>query len=202
MHSAVKWAILPRICALGHEIKKETMIKKPRRQSKYFSPQNEDAHHTCDHPGCTKAGEYRAPKDRSLKEYYWFCLEHVQEYNAKWNYYGDDMFSEPEEELRRKFRFSSRIKYNFGFDFDGNYNIFDHFAFSDDVPDIQLTPDERQGIKIMEIEVTELKADTLKKAYKKAVKKYHPDVNAENPAAEEKFKIISTTYKSLLAKLS
>ena len=63
-------------------------MKKPtKRRSKYFAPQTEDTARKCDHPGCNEPGEYRAPKDRRLKEYYWFCLKHVQEYNAKWNYY-------------------------------------------------------------------------------------------------------------------
>ena len=100
------------------------MIRKARRQSKYFAPQNENSKHVCDHPGCNKAGEYRAPKDRNLKEYYWFCLEHVQEYNAKWNYYGGEDFVEEEESLRQKFKFSSHIKYNFGFQISYRENRF------------------------------------------------------------------------------
>lgn len=176
------------------------MLKRTRRQSKYFAPQNENQKHVCDHPGCSKAGEYRAPKDKKLREYYWFCLEHVQEYNAQWNYYGDEPFAEAEEDLRRKFRFSSHIKYNFGFDFDGGYNIFES-SFSS-APSVRLTPEEREGLRIMEIEMDDLTAENLKKAYKKAVKKYHPDVNASDSAAEEKFKILSTTYKSVAAKLA
>ena len=60
-----------------------------RRPRKYFAPQNEGAIHQCDHPGCDKKGEYKAPRDKSLKSYYWFCFEHVQENNSKWNYYKD-----------------------------------------------------------------------------------------------------------------
>ena len=62
-------------------------MKKTQRTKKYFAPQNEGHEHKCDHPGCLEKGEYKAPKDRKLKEYYWFCLKHVQEYNQKWNYY-------------------------------------------------------------------------------------------------------------------
>lgn len=178
------------------------MIKTRKKQSKYFAPQNENKHHICDHPGCNRAGEYRAPKDRNLKEYYWFCLEHVQEYNAKWNYYGDELFSEPEEESTyRRFKFSSRIKYNFGFDFSKNYNFFDNISYSR-VPSVYLTADEHQALKIMGLEYEELTADNLKKAYKKAVKKYHPDINSSDKTAEEKFKILSTAYKSLINKIS
>lgn len=175
------------------------MIKRLRRQSKYFAPQTE-AEHVCDYPGCQKAGEYRAPKDRTLKEYYWFCLEHVQEYNARWNYYGDE-YPEENEDLKRQFKFSSRIKYNFGFDFDDRYSIFDHVSYFSAKPNIRLTPDEHQGLKIMEIEIEGLTKAELKKAYKKTVKKYHPDINTDE-SAEEKFKIVSTTYKSLMSKLT
>ena len=181
------------------------MIKKKRRQSKYFAPQNENFEHKCDYPGCNKAGEYRAPKDRRLKEYYWFCLEHVQEYNAKWNYYADSSFDDPEDEINHpRFKFSSRMKYNFGFDFDKGYNIFNDFSSSENSVylSFNLTPSEREGLKIMELDISKLDISNLKKAYKKAVKKYHPDVNTTDSEAENKFKILSTAYKSLLAKLS
>ena len=42
--------------------------------------------HACDFPGCSEPGEYRAPRDRSLRSYYWFCFKHVQAYNQKWDF--------------------------------------------------------------------------------------------------------------------
>ena len=42
----------------------------------------------CEKPGCQGAGEHRAPKSRTaLNDYYWFCLEHVREYNLSWDYF-------------------------------------------------------------------------------------------------------------------
>lgn len=38
---------------------------------------------------------------------------------------------------------------------------------------------------------------TLKKAYRKLSKQYHPDVNKDNPAAEEKFKEVAEAYDVL-----
>ena len=178
------------------------MIKKVSRRSKYFAPQNENTKHPCDYPGCHKAGEYRAPKDKNLKDYYWFCLEHVQEYNAKWNYYADEIPEEEKKDNYRKFRFSSHIKYNFGFDFNDGYRIFDERIYQTDSLIVRLTPEEKRGLDFMEISIEALNLETLKKAYKKAVKKYHPDVNSNDSSAEEKFKIISTTYKSLVQKMS
>ena len=99
-------------------------MRKPRAR-KYYAPQNEPhVEHRCDYPGCTKKGEYRAPKDRKLKDYYWFCLEHVQEYNAKWNYYDGISTDEPEEDDKphMHFRgFRSKVKYQRGYNFFDDY---------------------------------------------------------------------------------
>jgi hypothetical protein len=46
-------------------------------------------------------GEFRAPKSRRhLKEYWWFCLEHVREYNSTWDYYKGMSPGEIEAQLR------------------------------------------------------------------------------------------------------
>lgn len=52
------------------------------------SAPSKQAPRPCDAPGCTAAGAHRAPKDRNLKEYYYFCLEHVQDYNKTWDYFA------------------------------------------------------------------------------------------------------------------
>ena len=41
-------------------------------------------------------------------------------------------------------------------------------------------------------------AKTIKKAYRKLSKKYHPDVNPDNKEAEEKFKDVASAYLSLI----
>jgi hypothetical protein len=44
---------------------------------------------SCEHPSCQAAGEYRAPKGRDREGQYWrFCLQHVREYNASYNYFS------------------------------------------------------------------------------------------------------------------
>lgn len=188
------------------------MIKKPQRNRKYFAPQNEEGcKRPCDHPGCPNCGEYRAPKNRNLKEYYWFCLEHVQEYNAKWNYYeGLDGAKEEKEEPqpnKRRFNFKnfgSRVKYNFGYDFaefpDGLFGEGKAEYASD--YDIYLSEDEKKYLKILEIRVSELNIANIKKQYKKLVKKYHPDLNRDDRNAEEKFKLLSAAYMHFLKRFS
>ena len=40
--------------------------------------------------------------------------------------------------------------------------------------------------------------DEVKKSYYALVKKYHPDLNKDNPDAEEKFKTIVKAYETLI----
>ena len=51
---------------------------------------------TCEFPDCKEAGLYRAPKSSELlDEFFWFCKEHIREYNLKWNFFqgtSDDDF--------------------------------------------------------------------------------------------------------------
>ena len=39
--------------------------------------------------------------------------------------------------------------------------------------------------------------DEIKKAYRKTAKKYHPDLNPDDPTAEEKFKECNEAYEVL-----
>ena len=59
----------------------------------------------CEHPGCAEAGEFRAPRSReNLNQYRWFCLEHVREYNSKWDFYA----GMSEDEILRDFPYLTR----------------------------------------------------------------------------------------------
>src|SRR5260221_13639968 len=54
----------------------------------------------CDHPRCGGTGDYRAPRARDrLDMVYWFCLDHVRDYNARWDYYPRMSASEIEAEI-------------------------------------------------------------------------------------------------------
>ncbi len=53
----------------------------------------------CDQPDCLAEGPYPAPRSREdLRQYYWFCLDHVRAYNRAWNFYAG--MSEAEVEAR------------------------------------------------------------------------------------------------------
>ena len=55
-----------------------------------------DSERTCDHPGCIEPGEFRAPGTRHRRggfdgrgEYGWLCLDHVREFNERYNFFKD-----------------------------------------------------------------------------------------------------------------
>ncbi len=178
-------------------------MKKAVRSRKYFAPQREDSVRKCDHPGCHKKGEYRAPKDRDLKEYYWFCLEHVQAYNAKWNYYEGISDHPSEEETKPNLHFKGKVKYQFGYDFEKDFDFFSEYNTDySPMSGIFYNKEEKEYLKTMDLSSEGLNLKTLKQQYKKLAKKYHPDANQGDKAMEEKFKQLTHAYNHLLKKLS
>ena len=61
---------------------------KPSIVKKNLSWENTKQHYLCDYKKCIKIGKFKAPKSRSnLNSYYFFCLDHVKEYNKSWDFY-------------------------------------------------------------------------------------------------------------------
>ena len=179
------------------------MTRLKTRRSKYYVPQNDGKEHLCDFPGCSEKGEYKAPKDKTLKEYYWFCLKHVMEYNMSWNY--DESADESVDETHHKMHFggfSSKIKYQFGYDFIDELGDFVQFDENDWKIRIYFNEHDREYADILGVSLQNLTTDSLKKQYKKLARKYHPDMNAGNKECEEKFKRITTAYNELKRKIN
>jgi hypothetical protein len=165
---------------------------------------------SCDHPGCAEHGEFRAPRARDrLHDYYWFCLGHVREYNAAWNYYAGMTPDEIELEVRQDTTWQ-RPTWPLGMQGSSRhfgYSVHDPFeVFGTESAEEQrrrarpLTPEE-EAMKVMELtETPTLKG--LKARYKELVKRYHPDANNGDKSAEERFKTINQAYNTLKASLN
>jgi len=202
-----------------------------RKQSSAFTPFGDPraAHSAapevrpCAHPGCADAGEYRAPRDRTLKDYIWLCLDHVREYNKRWNYYEGMSESEVENEIRRdtcwgrpSWKLGSigaggvnwkdaRMRDDFGFfreDAKEEARARGNWGRQTGSGQRRRTADttEDKALTIMGLDVP-LSKEALKSRYKDLVKRYHPDVNQGDKAAEEKLKDINEAYRTLLATL-
>lgn len=62
--------------------------KQRRQRTRGKSGAVETSQRHCDWPGCDVVGAYRAPHSpERLNEFRWFCLDHVRQYNAGWNFF-------------------------------------------------------------------------------------------------------------------
>ena len=168
----------------------------------------------CDSPKCNEKGEYRAPKSRvMLNEYFYFCLDHIKEYNKSWDFYKGMSVEQIENSMRSDTfwdRPSWPLKNSFKNIFDEFNEYVEDFVKNDDdkindtyfknkLLDENLTIDEAKALKDLDLKMP-ISLEKIKKNYKKLVKIFHPDVNGNNKDAEEKFKQINESYKLLLKK--
>ena len=166
----------------------------------------------CEAPGCRLHGEYRAPRARDrLNEYRWFCLEHVREYNKKWDYFAgldadadrgphprrhdlaapglaarrapQRRFLRPHPSTRSAWPTMPAWARSRRPSYDGSE---------------QLTPAERNALDVLELSWPLTRAD-VKSRYKELVKLHHPDANGGARDAEEKLKEINAAYSTLRA---
>lgn len=168
----------------------------------------------CDMPGCAAHAEHKAPKNRQLNDYFYFCYEHVCDYNKAWNYFSGMTDSEMEdhiirsalwdrptwdfksqkhmeEELLRKasrWRDSTADTRAFEKEQEKRRNAF-RYSIPPNSP-------EFEALVVMGLEPP-LNPDLLKKRYKELVKKHHPDINQNNPESEELLKRINMAYTIL-----
>lgn len=157
----------------------------------------------CAWPGCTEEAAFRAPRSRSdLREFVWFCLEHVRLYNQSWDYFSG-MSADEIEAHRRKDTTWHRPSWRFGLHgWAGTHGIHDPFGFfAEDGPQRPATPPPdakaQAMICVMELEAGYTLAD-LKKQYKVLAKRHHPDLHGGDKDAEERLKRINEAYRYLI----
>jgi len=158
----------------------------------------------CDHAGCGAEGLYRAPKSRDrLNDYFWFCLEHVRDYNRAWDYYAGMKPEEIEAHVRRDVTWE-RPTWPLG-----RWNTERHVFGAEFIPEdfdpfgTRRAPEPARPRSKMEQALAELDltpgATTaeIKKRYKTLAKQLHPDANGGDKAAEERLKAINLAYSTL-----
>jgi hypothetical protein len=156
----------------------------------------------CDCPGCTQSGDYRAPKDRDLSDYYWFCLDHVREYNKGWDYFAGLPMNEIEAHIR-KATVWERPSWPFGQWRQIEQGLRDHVMrdfFGETPGETQATPPmpkaERDALAVLEL-TPPVTFIAIRAQYKLLVKRHHPDANGGSPQSEETFKNINQAFAVL-----
>ena len=152
----------------------------------------------CAADGCIEEGAYPAPKSRSaLRDYLWFCLEHVREYNLKWNFFDGTTEAEMEDQMERArvwdrptkpFKKSAEERAWSRLGVDDPHQVLGENATRNPGKSItgtrRLPPTERRAIDILDAKDHWTKAE-VRKAYKSLIKVLHPDINGGDRSQEE-----------------
>ncbi len=178
----------------------------PRRKPKAYDPDPEAPGQPCDAPGCLNHGEYRAPKSRTnLRAFYWFCLEHVREYNASWDFYKGMSPGEIEQQVRADTHWQrptwplgrlgqSRMDEQV----EAELHAFT-FGARPAPPKPAAPPELREALGVLNL-TWPVTMDAVKTRYKELAKRHHPDANGGDKASEEILKSVNLAYAALRSK--
>ncbi len=176
-----------------------------------YAPDPQAPGAVCEMPGCARAGEYRAPKSRdSLREYRWFCLQHVREYNAAWDFYrgmspgqieaqlrADTGWQRPTWPLGRLGRGAAEeALFRDPLDVLSAAGIAGREAARAEHAPAEL----RQPLAALGL-LWPVSIDQVKARYKELAKRHHPDANGGDRAAEERLKTINLAYAAVRSHL-
>jgi len=167
---------------------------------------------TCQWKGCLNAGLHRAPMGRGREgRYYLFCLDHVRQFNASYNYF--DGWSNAEVESFQKgavighrptwkpgaFGGDHGNKHKSGF----GRRVEDPHAFvtgraghAGIAPARKLKPLERKSLEALGLAEGVDRAQ-IKARFKELVKRHHPDANGGDKRSENKLREIIQAYNYL-----
>lgn len=190
-----------------------------RRRARFYEPEPPPQPIHCQHPECDLPGIYRAPKSRArLNEYYWFCLDHVRDYNKAWDYYAGMSEAEIERHVRNDI-VGGRPTWPLGkWGAHGprgrTYKVESDFI-PDDVRealdgasqakrqrqreaqrrDARLSKED-QALAVLEL-TAPVTMDEIRARYRALVKRLHPDANGGDKGAEERLKVVNQAYGML-----
>ncbi len=176
-------------------------------RTKAFAPDPQAPERCCDMPGCASVAGYRAPKSRRrLRDYWWFCLDHVRAYNAAWDYYKGMGPAQIESE-----RYSDVLWQRPTWPLGALGRQADESRLAEALEDLltRRAPhragaappgDLREPLATLglawPVSLAEVKA-----RYKELAKQHHPDRHGGDRAAEERLKEINLAYAALRARL-
>jgi curved DNA-binding protein CbpA len=203
--------------------------------SKYFdsirvAPKRERArairqeHPGCQWKGCTAPGRHKAPRGRGRDgQYFLFCLDHVRQYNASYNYF-DGMNDAEVEEFQKEALTGHRPTWKVGFNPSAKegqteadpraangrrsfgWRALDPHGFfawrakaAREAPvenRRQLKPLEKKSLQTLNLTGSATRVE-IKARFKELVKVYHPDANGGDARTGDKLREIIQAYNYL-----
>jgi len=192
-----------------------------KRRPRYYEPETPPQPTHCQHPDCELPGVYRAPKSRTqLNEYFWFCLDHVRDYNKAWDFYAGMTQADIERHVRNDV-VGQRPTWplgKWGAHGPSGRPAAPRSAFiPDDVAEAldsaaqarktrareeqrrnSRLSKEEQALAVLELTAPVSMAE-IRTRYRTLVKKLHPDINGGDKSAEEQLKVVNQAYSTLKA---
>ncbi|MGE0045564.1 MAG: J domain-containing protein [Hyphomonadaceae bacterium] len=170
----------------------------------------------CDHIGCTRPGEHRAPKSREqANQYWWFCQQHASDYNRRWNYF-EGMSDAEYEAFSKDAEGGHRPTWSFRADktdrlsaamrrFRDGKAAADHFGLFGKDNVVRERPAARRReltrLQVLALEVLMLEEDAepaaVRARYAEMVKRYHPDSNGGDRSSEAQLIRVIRAYQTL-----
>jgi hypothetical protein len=159
----------------------------------------------CQFPGCSEAGEFRAPMGRLREgQYFCFCLDHVREYNATYNYFNgmsDEAVSHYQKEAATGHRPTWKMGANRGDAASGRMR--DPYGMRGGGAQAgRKSKSPRHGVVARKALLVlglddEAGQDEIKTRYKELVKRLHPDANGGDRSNEDRLREIINAYNVL-----
>jgi curved DNA-binding protein CbpA len=182
--------------------------------------------HACQWKGCAHAGTHKAPMGRGSEgRFYLFCLDHVRQYNANYNYF-QGMTDAAVEEFQKDALTGHRPTWKVGANAwahgtrtgahsadpagavadAGGRRINDPHSFfawrakraapEEMQPQRYLKPLERKSLDALHLPEAASKGE-IKARFKELVKRHHPDANGGDRRSEDKLREIIQAYNYL-----
>jgi DnaJ domain len=174
----------------------------------------------CQWKGCQEKAQHKAPMGRGRDgEYYHFCMDHVRQYNASYNYF-DGMSDNEVASFLKEAATGHRPTWKVGAN--GSAPGIDQAAYADRIGQKsrirdphgvlsqnraakgaegkkarrQLRPLEKKAFAALDLR-HEAEKDEIKARFKALVKLHHPDANGGDRRSEEKLREIIQAYNYL-----
>ena len=196
----------------GFDMSISSAKKKTNRGRRGMSGASETSTKVCEHPGCEEAGLYRAPKAPDvLDDYYWFCQQHVREYNLKWNFF-DGMTESEAKAFSKSAEYGHRKTWKFGTGPVGQKSKLRSgdpriWAGIDGVNEHAIRASKktagRTRLQVRALGDLDLPENAtalqIRERYSDYVKKFHPDANGGDRSSEHKLARVIKAFKTLKA---
>ncbi|PVX29841.1 J domain-containing protein [Sphingomonas pokkalii] len=171
----------------------------------------------CAEPGCTAAGEFRAPAREGASSgfdgpppFRWLCLDHVRAFNAGYNFFAGMTPEEIQEAQRPTAGWERAAR-----PFTANPDVPPRWAdFADPLDAIgarfrdrmkdraerqdgrPLSGKDREALKVLDLTIDSDRT-ALRKRYSELVRKYHPDRNGGDRSHEARLRSVIEAYQQL-----